>query len=248
MSEIEKLKEKEGFLHTFESLRPDLFFPEGWTEEERSQVAEMVRPSKIKTSMFASIPMTCASRNCPVADTCPLMKINKAPHGSPCPIEMAAVQQFMGDYIEEMRVDPKSMTEVAMVRDLVDQEIQYIRKNKILAKEHFIQENPVGLDPQGNVIVSKQLHQAVDYEDRIHKRKREILKQMNATREAKSKIGQGNLDTAQSLAAAFAKLSELDRVEEAELNKRLGLIPRDEYIEAVEAEIIEDNEIEDYEA
>jgi flagellar L-ring protein precursor FlgH len=38
-------------------------------------------------------------------------------------------------------VNPNNLVEVSMVRDLVDQEVQYLRKTKLLAKEHFIQEN-----------------------------------------------------------------------------------------------------------
>jgi hypothetical protein len=36
-----------------------------------------------------------------------------------------------------------------MVRDLVDQEVQYLRKTKLLSKEHFIQENIIGIDKDG---------------------------------------------------------------------------------------------------
>lgn len=240
MSEIDKFKDKEDFLSTFESLRPDLYFPESWSDEDRAQVAELVRPQRTKTTMFSSIPMKCEGSRCRVADTCPLLKIGKAPVGAPCPIEMAMVQQFMNDYIREMHVDPENLVEVSIVRDIVDQEVQYIRKTKVLAKEDFIQENPVGVDSNGDVILKKELHQAVEYEDRIHKRKSALLKQMAATRAEKAKIGQGNIDTAQSIAATFSKLAELQTANEKLIKAKLGLSERDDYIDAVEAEVIED--------
>jgi len=46
--------------------------------------------------------------------------------------------------MHQLDVSPDNLVEVSMVRDLVDQEVQYIRKTKLLAKEHFIQENVIG--------------------------------------------------------------------------------------------------------
>ena len=242
MSEIDKYKDKDNFMSTFESLRPDLYYPESWSDEDKAVVAEMVRPQKTKTTMFASIPMRCEGQRCRVADSCPLLKVNKAPVGMPCPIEMSMVQQFMFDYMAEMHVDPDNLVEVSIIRDIVDQEVQYLRKTKVLAKEDFIQENPVGVDGDGNVILKKELHQAVEYEDRILKRKSALLKQMTATRAEKAKIGQGNIDTAQSLAQTFSKLAELQTAQEKLIRTKLGIQDRDEYIDAVEAEVIEPDE------
>ncbi len=45
MSDIEKYN-KNSFLKTFESLRPDLFFPEEWTEEQRAKASDLIRPQK----------------------------------------------------------------------------------------------------------------------------------------------------------------------------------------------------------
>lgn len=235
-------KRKDEFLSTFESLRPDLFYPEAWTETDRSKANEAVRASRTKTNMYSSIPMKCMGSKCYMADTCPLIKINKAPVGMPCPIEMKMVIEIGQAYSREMNVDEESMVETSIVRDLVDQEIQQIRKSKVLAKEDFIIENPVGIDSNGDVILKKELHQAVEYEDRLHKRKRELLKQMAATRAEKAKIGQGNLDTAQTIATAFSKLAELETAQNKLLRAKLGVADRDEYIDAVEAEIIEPEE------
>jgi hypothetical protein len=45
MGEIEKI-EKDSFLEKFESLRPDLFFPEHWSDEDREKLVELVRPQR----------------------------------------------------------------------------------------------------------------------------------------------------------------------------------------------------------
>ena len=64
MSEIEKANNKNSFMHDFEALRPDLFFPDTWTDEQREKAVELVRPQKTRTSMFSSIPMNCEASKC----------------------------------------------------------------------------------------------------------------------------------------------------------------------------------------
>ncbi|MDA1149090.1 MAG: hypothetical protein O2937_03645, partial [Bacteroidetes bacterium] len=103
MSNIEK-SDKGKFLKDFESLRPDLFFPETWSDEEKEKAVDIVRPQKTRTSMFSSIPMNCEAHKCTFADTCPLLKENLAPKGNPCPIEMSIVAQFTQEYMEQLDV------------------------------------------------------------------------------------------------------------------------------------------------
>lgn len=230
MSELEKV-DKSKFMKEFESLRPDLFFPENWTEEDKQKAVELVRPQKTRTSMFSSIPMNCEANRCIFADTCPLLKENLAPKGSPCPIEMSIVAQFTSEYMDQLDVIPENLVEVSMVRDLVDQEIQYIRKTKLLAKEHFIQENIVGVDSDGQPILKKELHLAVELEDRLHKRRKDLRNQLLATREAKAKIGQTQLDTAQAISDIVSKVQSIEIQREKLLKQKLGTYDKDEYIE-----------------
>lgn len=230
MSNVEKY-EKEKFLQGFESLRPDLFLPESYTDEEKEKVAELVRPQRTKTSMFSSIPMTCETYKCVFADTCPLMKENLAPAGKPCPIEMSIVSQFTSDYMHQLEVNPENLVEVSMVRDLVDQEVQYIRKTKLLAKEHFIQENVIGVDQDGQPIMKKELHLAVELEDKLHKRRKDLRNQLLATREAKAKMGQTQLDTAQAISDILDKVQGIEKERQKLIKQKTGQIDIDEYIE-----------------
>lgn len=230
MSGIEK-HTKESFLREFETVRPDLFFPESWTAEERQQAADLVRPQKTRTLMFSSIPMNCEGPRCIFASTCPLLKENLAPVSNPCPIEMSIVSQFMLEYMEQLEVHPDNLVEISMVRDLVDQEVQYIRKTKLLAKESFVQENIVGVDDNGKPIVKKELHLAVELEDRLHKRRKDLRNQLMATREAKAKLGQTQLDTAQAISDIISKVQDIEIKKEKLLKQKLGLLDKDEYIE-----------------
>jgi hypothetical protein len=237
MSNVEKFEDKNSFLKGFESLRPDLFLPESYSDEDREKVAELVRPQRTKTSMFSSIPMTCEASKCIFADTCPLMKENLAPKGSPCPLEMAIVSQFTSDYMHQLEVNPENLVEVSMIRDLVDQEVQYMRKTKLLAKEHFIQENVIGVDQDGQPIMKKELHLAVDLEDRLHKRRKDLRNQLLATREAKAKLGQTQLDTAQTISDILSKVQTIEKEKNKLIKQKTGELEYDEYIDT---EIVKD--------
>lgn len=238
MGEIDKVS-KDSFLEKFESLRPDLFFPETWTDEDREKAAELIRPQKTRTSMFSSIPMNCEADRCIFADTCPLLKEKLAPRGKPCPLEMAIVTQFTSEYMQQLDVHPDNLVEVSMVRDLVDQEVQYMRKTKLLAKEHFIQENVIGVDQDGQPILKKELHLAVDLEDRLHKRRKDLRNQLVATREAKAKMGQSAIDSAQAISEIIGKVQEIETQREKLLKQKLGIYDIDEYIEVAEVEEVE---------
>ena len=244
MSNIEKY-DKDAFLKSFESLRPDLFLPESWTDEDKEKVVQMIRPQKTRTAMFSSIPMNCEATKCIFADTCPLLKENLAPKGNPCPLEMAIVSQFTNEYMHQLDVSPENLVEVSMIRDLVDQEVQYMRKTKLLAKEHFIQENVIGIDSNtGEPIMKKELHLAVELEDKLHKRRKDLRNQLLATREAKAKIGQTQLDTAQAISDIMYKVKDIEKEREKLIRKKTGQFEIDEYIEAdvvIDAEVVEVN-------
>jgi hypothetical protein len=176
--------------------------------------------------------MTCESTRCIFADTCPLLKQNLAPKGNPCPIEMSMVSEFTAEYMEQLDVHPENLVEVSMIRDLVDQEVQYLRKTKLLAKEHFVQENVIGVDDEGNPILKKELHLAVELEDKLHKRRKDLRNQLLATREAKAKAGQMQADSAQAISDILYKVQSIQIEKDKLLKQKLGTYELDEYIES----------------
>lgn len=232
MTEEVQPSDKQKFLEEFAALRPDLAFQEDWTPEQRKDAEEMTTPARVVHNMFSQIPMLCAGPRCVYADVCEFQQKNMAPIGGKCPIEMAIVVDFTNHYAQELAVSLTNRVEMAQIRDLVDQEVQYMRKVKILSQEHFIQENPVGVDADGQVILAKQLHQAVDFEDRIHKRKERLLKQFLATRAARAQAGQGIVDAAQAVANLMDTVRSRQLDQERLLRQSLGMDEVDEYIEA----------------
>jgi hypothetical protein len=231
---------KQSYMTEFESLRPDLYFPEEWTAEERAQASELVGPGKVRHMMLANIPMTCTGSRCIYASTCPYVEQNIAPVGKLCPIELKLVKDFAEDYVRSWGVNPNSLAEMSPVRTMVDQEVQFMRKERILANEHFIQENPVGVDAEGRVVTRKELHAAVQYEDAILRRQEKLRNAFLATKEARAKAGQGILDQAQSISNLMDSLREAEAEKNKLLLQALGLDKRDAYIEG---EVIsEDND------
>ena len=227
-----------SFMKEFESIRPDLFFPEHWTNDQIDQAVEIIKPQKTRSTMFSSIPMNCEAERCLFASTCPLLKESLAPRGKPCPIEMSIVSQFTAEYLEQLEVNPNNLVEVSMVRDLVDQEVQYLRKTKLLAKEHFVQENIIGVDSDGNPIMKKELHLAVELEDKLHKRRKDLRNQLLATREAKAKVGQVQLDTAQAISDIIGRVQSIESQREKLIKQKLGTTEIDDYI--IDSEVIDE--------
>jgi hypothetical protein len=134
--------------------------------------------------------------------------------------------------MDQLEVHPDNLVEVSMIRDLVDQEVQYLRKTKLLAKEHFIQENIIGVDESGQPIMRKELHLAVELEDKLHKRRKDLRNQLLATREAKAKAGQMQIDSAQAISDILYKVQAIEIQKEKLLKQKLGTYELDEYIEA----------------
>jgi hypothetical protein len=86
--------------------------------------------------------------------------------------------------------------------------------------------------------MKKELHLAVDLEDRLHKRRKDLRNQLLATREAKAKVGQTQLDSAQAISDIITKMRQIEKQKESTLKKKLGIQEVDEYI--LEAEVVDE--------
>lgn len=229
MSDLEKYKD--SWLKEFASERPDL--ANNLTTEERATLDEALRPNRIRSLMLSAIPMKCRGSACPIKDSCPLYEKNIHPLNKPCPIEKALVFQFMTEYMEELNVNEDNLNEISMVRDVVDQEIQYIRASNRLAREDFIQSSVIGINEKtGEPIMKEDLHQAVEMQERILKRKKDLRNQLLASRQAKAKVGEGTIQSAQALSEIFQQAREINIQNEKLVRQKLGLSSKDDYIEA----------------
>lgn len=240
MSEIESFDQaKQDFFKEFEKSRPDIVYADDWTVEQKQEATSLLRRGRSKVSMLSIIPLHCKGPDCIYAPMAPAIHNSRPDYQKACPVEAAAVHEFFWDYVDELGVDVSRMVEVSMVRDLVDQEIQQLRKTIVLSDEHFIQEEVVGIDAEGHVVTAKGLHKAIDYEEKLLKRKEKIRNALLATRESKVKHGQAQADGATVIANILDEVRKVERVREKELMAKLGMAEYDEYIE--DAEIEEDS-------
>jgi len=239
--------EKADFFKEFESLRPDLVYSDSWSVEQKKEANKLLKKGRAKVGMLSLIPLHCKGPDCIYAPMAPLIHEDYPKEAKrPCPVESAAVNDFFWDYVEELSVDVSRMVEVSMVRDLVDQEIQQLRKSVVLSQEHFIQENVVGLNDQGEVVTKKELHQAIDYEERLLKRKEKLRNALLATRESKAKIGQGQADGATVISNILAEVEKVNRARQKALLQELGMEEYDEYIAVEEdEELVDERDLED---
>jgi hypothetical protein len=229
MKEIEIKSPKESFLDEMErAIAKSL--PAKWDDDKKKRSMERTSAYKIKTGAFTSIPMICQNHKCPFKGTCEYYKEDSAPEGDPCPYEMAMLRTFMADYMEQLDVDPDNWVEVSQIRDLVDQEIQMIRKSKYLAKDNFIQENIIGIDSDGDPVIKKEMHLGIEWEDKLLRRKAQMLKQILGTRESKMKAGATAIDSAQNMATLVEKLRKIDQDRDDEIKRKLQIVDVDNYI------------------
>ena len=73
---------------------------------------------------------------------------------------------------------------------------------------------------------------AVELEDRLHKRRKDLRNQLLATREAKAKAGQMQVDSAQAISDILYKVQAVQIQKEKMLRQKLGTYELDDYIEA----------------
>jgi hypothetical protein len=229
---------------------PTIFFPETWTEEEKKRGIEaLAGGSKLKQGSLHAIPRKCIPDSCPSGFRyCPVLKAGLSPAGYRCPVESALIEQLFWGYVDELGIDPESIVELGLVRDLVDQDIQQIRKSELLANEGFIQENIVGMSQEGVPIFRKDLAPTVDYEDRILRRKKEIRTALLATRADRAKYDlAGNTEqfSAKQMTELLQSFRAASFMEETRKEQELAKMLRAKEFLSMTSEDIIDGEIEE---
>ncbi len=104
---LEKADSKKGFMEMVEALRPDLLYPDSWSDSQQKIFDKVYKGTQnTTTSMFSSIPMTCSPK-CPIRSKCPLYEDNSAPFGEKCPYELNWVRDFMTNFMQELNVESR---------------------------------------------------------------------------------------------------------------------------------------------
>lgn len=110
---------KQRFSSLLPSVSPDL------TEQEQVQI-QRYQESHLVLGVAAAAVMICTAHLCPVAETCPLQQIQKAPAGQLCPLEANYVVERFAGWMMELGKSEHTMseTERSSIAQLVTIDIQ----------------------------------------------------------------------------------------------------------------------------
>lgn len=154
--------------------------------EARQQVMLALGPS-------GAAPVECNS-SCPVRSSCELVKFGKAPDGQPCPFEVQFVLDRFSSWLEELdrTFDEMTASERAQVSSLVWLDLQERRCLQALARIEggamvqtvIRQANPKTGEPLAWEVA---IHPLAERLDQIMERRRNILRDLELTREMRTK-------------------------------------------------------------
>lgn len=191
--------------------QPTHSLPSVW--KQNSQGLENLRKARqtigMKHGMFASVPIICKGRACPYFQTCWIPE-GDLQVGERCPIEIAAIVERFDTYCEKLGVPEDDIVDSGLVKEVVDIEIMMLRADSLLATNgNFIEEVVAGITPKGQEILRPELHQAVEFKEKLRREKTRILNQLNATRkDKKTDLLAGN-DPSSVAAKIMAKVKRM---------------------------------------
>jgi hypothetical protein len=145
---------------------------------------------RMKTGVAAMIPMLCGGPKCMVKQ-CPFHIEKNWPLTFPCPIESRYVQVATKSYIEDLEVDPGSITEMILVNRLVELDLLDYRANIGLSGGND-EDAPTllkrDLFNNGSTISeTTSLHPLLEAKEKTDKQRMNILEHFVATRKEKYK-------------------------------------------------------------
>ena len=163
--------------------------PQEWRLSERGQAAvEMAAANRAsRYKLYSTLPIICRGRACPYAESCFLIKSDMAPDGDRCPLEIAQAVDMFQSFCAELEVQEDCYVDLALVRDLVDIEVQLSRADRIMSSDGEVVQNvAVGVTNKGQIVTRPEIHKVIDIKDKLLRRRMEILQLLNATRKDKA--------------------------------------------------------------
>ena len=225
--------DKQGFLDKVGSTVAADLFPDTWTPSQVSKASTELFDNRFANGLWSKIPMVCR-KGCP-HESNGQCKLSNKPRGARCPEELAYVELLMSKYLESLAISFDDMAQVSLVRDLVDVEIQQLRKQGILAQQDMLIEQSMGTDRQGNELTQIIENPLLNTDERLTRRKATIMKQLLASREAKAHA-MTDLSAASSMAKAAEALKKLAEAQKrGEVTDSFSSDFQDDFIDEPEA-------------
>lgn len=165
----------------------------------------------------AALPMKCKGEHlCPIITMCPLHKMElELPINKACPIEAAMIEQWVGDYMTAMDIDPndpEQAVDMHMVYEAAGLELIRTRTACYLSNEpDVVSTKVVGYSPTGQKIEAEVPSMALLLLEKQAKVMGKLREQMLATRKSQAQVGHLANDTtirASNLREKAMKLGE----------------------------------------
>lgn len=145
-----------------------------------------MRMLSTKTGMYAKIPITCKSDQCPYSENCKILAYDMAPEGELCPIETTEIEIRYEQYCSDFGFDSASFTDRVLMSEIISCDIMLERCKAMMAKEG----DPVidvvaGVSERGAEYTQPQVSKYWEAYERISKKRNNDLQLMMATRRDK---------------------------------------------------------------
>ncbi len=120
---------------------------------------------------------------------CPFYKEDNAPVGESCPVEVMIAEYWTKKYMEDLNIDPNSITEIHSVSRLVEIAILENRLTQYMSihQPDLMMDVITAVDEEGNEITNKASSISFEQRERLDKSRLKILESFAATREKKLK-------------------------------------------------------------
>ena len=148
---------------------------------------------RIKHGVSAAIPMLCSAERC-FNKLCPFHESKQYPLlGKQCILEVRLVQSLTRDYMEDLNVDPDSISEMTLVNKLVECDLIDFRANLGLSGSNDRDQDASTLlsttviEGEHGVTETTVLHPLLEAKRKAHKDREKILEAMVGTRREKYK-------------------------------------------------------------
>lgn len=125
-----------------------------------------------------------------VVHNCPFYEENVHVVGEKCPIEVSLIEAWAQDFMDELRIDPNSITEIQILSRLIEISILERRLTVYISlhDQDLTTEFVASVDPMGNEIKNKGPSIAFEQREKLDRAKMKLLESLNATRDRKLKI------------------------------------------------------------
>ena len=125
-----------------------------------------------------------------LSHNCPFYQENAAPVGNPCLVEVTIAEYWTKKYMEDLNINPDSISELHTLSRLVEISIIENRLTMYMSIHNpdLTMDVITAVDDNGNEIYNKASSIAFEQRERLDKSKLKILESLAATREKKMKL------------------------------------------------------------